>query len=539
MKKLTSLMTWAVIGAATVGAAESKLWIQYAKAKKSGSETILPNYTYAGYNLGKTGIPKAKGKIFDVTKFGARPNDGKSDFLAVQKAVKAAEANGGGIVLFPPGRFLFCEKNGYRKGIEIHGDNIILKGSGSGPEGTEIFMKNYMEPKDPKKMYSVPALFNFSLSKQRNRRPKLTTIIANAQRETFKVKVANTQKLKVGKYVILEMHNPAANQEFLAGMKTWPIWTTTNKKGVLVRGEKHRIVKIQGNTVTFAEPIHCNINASHGWKVLGAPFGKGWGVEDIHFRGNFKLKFKHHKDFIHDSGWTFVSMTRGLFPYVRRCRFTDCSSAAGMGACYGGTIINCSIEGNQGHCSFTSGYYSYGNLIAFTVDTIKNGAFHGIAASAGSVGTVIFNCKNSNRGFDWHGSWPYCTLIDDCSGGLIGNGGSYKVLPNHMRYLTFWNFKQTAGEVFRNYDFWAPRRGKGKYSGAKIVKPFIVGYHGKPTTFLAENCEIIESLGKPVSPKSLYEAQMKLRFGKLPEWIQESREQFNFFNKHGYFKTGK
>lgn len=440
MKFLFLIIVGALIGSATVTAAESKLWQQYLKAEKNGKETTLPNYTYAGYNLGKTGIPAAKGKIFNVTKFGAHPNDRKPDFQAVQKAVQAAEANGGGIVFFPKGRYLFCEKKGYRKGIEIQGDNIILKGSGSGPGGTEIFMKNNMEPKDPKKMWSVPALFSFNLSKQRNKRPKLTKIIANAGRETFKVKVANPEKLKVGEYVILQMHNPAANKDFLDGMKTWPIWTTTNRKGVFVKGEKHCISKIKGNTVTFAEPIHCNIKATDGWKVLRSPFGKGWGVEDIHFRGNFKLKFKHHKNYIHDSGWTLLSMTRGLFPYVRRSRFTDCSSAAGMGACYGGTIINCSIEGNQGHCSFTSGYYSYGNLIAFTADTISNGAFHGIAASSGAVGTVIFNCKNSNRGFDWHGSWPYCTLIDDCSGGLIGNGGNYKTLPNHMRYLTFWNF---------------------------------------------------------------------------------------------------
>lgn len=517
-------------------AAESRLWKQYLSAKKNGKETILPNYSYAGYKLGESGIPKAEGKIFDVTKFGAVPNDGKADFQAVKNAVLAAEKNNGGIVFFPPGRYLFCEKKGYRKGIEIHGDNIILKGSGSGSGGTEIFMKHYMEPKDPKKMYSVPALFSFSLTKQRNKRPKLTKIIADTQRETFKIKVADPEKLKVGEYVILQMRNPAANKEFLAGLKTWDIWTTTNRKGVLVRGEKHHILRIEGNTVTFAEPVHCNIKASDGWKVLRAPFGRGWGVEDIHFRGNFKEKFKHHKNFIHDSGWTFISLTRGLFPYVRRSRFTDCSSAAGMGACYGGTIINCSIEGNQGHCSFTSGYYSYGNLIAFTADKVRNGAFHGIAASSGAVGTVIYNCKNSNRGFDWHGSWPYCTLIDNCSGGLIGNGGSYKVLPNHMRYLTFWNFKQTAGKVYRNYDFWRPRRGRGNYSGAKIVKPFIVGYHGKPTTFLAKSCEIIESHGRPVLPKSLYEEQLKLRLNKIPGWIVKARKEYKFFTKKGCLK---
>jgi hypothetical protein len=119
---------------------------------------------------------------------------------------------------------------------------------------------------------------------------------------------------------------------------------------------------------------------------------------------------------------------------------------------------------------------------------------------------------------------------------LIGNGGNYQVLPNHMRYLTFWNFKQTAGKVFENYDFWEPRRGKRRYSGAKIVKPFIIGYHGKPTTFLKNNCEVVESYGKPVSPASLYKAQLELRLGKLPKWLQDAEKQYKFFIKNGYFK---
>jgi hypothetical protein len=524
MKKLFTITLVATL-ISVIEASESKLWLQYLESQKQSQKAILPDYSYAGYKLGKTGIPKAKGKIFDVTKFGAKPDDKISDYEAVQKTAKAAEDAGGGIVFFPPGRYLFCEKKGYRKGIIINGDNIIIKGSGCSKGGTEIFMPNYMEPEDPKKMWSVPTLFSFRLAPEKNKRPILTTITEDSKRETFTIKVADSKKLKVGEYIILQMQNPQANKEFLAGMETWDIWMTTNKKGVFVKGEKHRIVEIKGNEVTLAEPLHCNIKAKHGWKVLKSPFAKGWGVEDIHFRGNFKEKFKHHKNYIHDSGWSFVSMTRGLFPYVRRCRFTDCSSAVNLGACYGGTIINCFIEGNQGHCSFTSGYYSYGNLIAFCSDTISNGAFHGIAANSGAVGTVIYKCKNSNRGFDWHGSWPYCTLIDSCSGGLIGNGGNYQTLPNHMRYLTFWNFKQTAGEVFKDYDFWAPRRGKANYSGAKIVKPFIVGYHGKPTTFLTENCGIVESHGCPVTPASLFEAQLKLRLGKLPEWIADAKKQ--------------
>ena len=39
----------------SIKAAESKLWKQYLDAEKNGKETILPNYSYAGYKLGESG----------------------------------------------------------------------------------------------------------------------------------------------------------------------------------------------------------------------------------------------------------------------------------------------------------------------------------------------------------------------------------------------------------------------------------------------------------------------------------------------------
>ncbi|MEO0588438.1 MAG: DUF4955 domain-containing protein, partial [Planctomycetota bacterium] len=150
------------------------------------------------------------------------------------------------------------------------------------------------------------------------------------------------------------------------------------------------------------------------------------------------------------------------------------------------------------------------------------GTFHGFGSSKGASGTVVYRCKNSNRGFDWHASGPYATLIDACSGGLIGNGGNYTVLPNHLEDLVFWNFEQTAGVVYEDYQWWEPRRGNERYSGAKVVMPIIVGFHGPAaSTFDESQCLLVESYGRPVEPESLFEAQLERRLGELPEWIVE------------------
>lgn len=515
---------------------ESPTWDRFRAAKDSGSVPILPDYSYAGYGLGEHSIPSSQGPIFEVTAYGAVPDDGENDRAAIEETIRAAEAAGGGIVFFPPGLFRVNEEPGLSRSIAIHEDNIILRGSGSGPGGTVLFMKEPMLPTDPDKKWTTPNLFSFVLTEEKNQRPVITRISADSQRESFSITVEDSDRLEVGMFVILEMRDPGANEVFLDGREPWSIWTTTVEQGVNVRGEKHRITAIEGNRIEFAEPIHCPIDADLGWNVRRAPMGHGWGVEDIHFKGNFHDKFVHHLDARHDSGWSILGLARGHFPYVRGCRFSDVSAAVSLSACYGATILNCSIEGKQGHSSFAANYFSYGTLMAFCHDVVAEGAFHGYGANAGAVGTVIYRSKNSNRGFDWHGSFPYATLIDACWGGLIGNGGNVKNLPNHMRHLTFWNFEQTAGTVYNEYDWWSARQGDEYYSGAKVVNPILIGFHGLSTTFRQDHCGIIESHGSAVEPDSLFEAQLQLRLGRLPDWIAQAREQSRFFEQNGYFR---
>lgn len=74
------------------------------------------------------------------------------------------------------------------------------------------------------------------------------------------------------------------------------------------------------------------------------------------------------------------------------------------------------------------------------------------------------------------------------------------------------------------------------YSGAQVVKPIIVGYHGLETTFKPGSCQLIESHGAPVASKSLYLAQLKIRFGVEPVWLEPARCSFDIFMANGFWK---
>lgn len=81
--------------------------------------------------------PVWKTDLFDVTKFGAIANDGIDDTYAVQQALDAAEANGGGIVRLPRGRFQMNDPLRIPR-------RVLLKGAGR--QLSEIYWRDTTEP---------------------------------------------------------------------------------------------------------------------------------------------------------------------------------------------------------------------------------------------------------------------------------------------------------------------------------------------------------------------------------------------------------
>ncbi|MEW4924110.1 AMP-binding protein [Algibacter sp. 2305UL17-15] len=125
----------------------SALYQNWVDAQVNSTEPILPTFSYAGYHNGEVGLPASFSQPeFDVTDaaYGAIANDGISDKAAIKLAIAAAEENpGGGIVKFPPGKFIVNDASvdNLNESIIISKSNIVIKGSGSGVGGTELVEK--------------------------------------------------------------------------------------------------------------------------------------------------------------------------------------------------------------------------------------------------------------------------------------------------------------------------------------------------------------------------------------------------------------
>ena len=126
---------------------EATAWVDFAEKAKTNKlgEATLSDYSYAGYHFSEKEIPDVSTwRKVNVTDFGALPNDTVFDDEQVQAAIKAIDLSGKPTVLFfPAGQYLFSPDNDKWHYIEIRTSNIVLKGEGTGPDGTELFFVNH------------------------------------------------------------------------------------------------------------------------------------------------------------------------------------------------------------------------------------------------------------------------------------------------------------------------------------------------------------------------------------------------------------
>lgn len=516
----------------------SSLLKNWVTAQEKGTEPILPDFSFAGYHNGEIGLPTSFSQtIYDVTDiaYGAVASDGNSDKDAIIAAIAAAELNpNGGIVFFPVGEFHINEPttDDIDEIIRISKSNVVLKGSGSGTSGTTLIQTSYTNPTDPNQYWTCPYLIQFKPTS--TNRPHITTITANATRETYSVEVASTSGITVGQWVrlILSDNDSALIAEEFAPYAVVAAYTSIAAE--VKTWEIHKVTAISGNIVTFLEPIHKSIDSNYDWSLESFPVIEEVGIQDLNYQGGMTTSFVHHSGWEQDSGWSGIEFNQVANGWISNVQFTQMSNAAQLKLTGYSSAIQNEYTGNSGH-SFISENASTGCLIGLNTDT-STGIHHGCGISGPSIGNALWRNEhptNGNSGTEVHANQPRANLIDACKGGIGMNyGGGESNQPNHLRHLVLWNF-EGKGYVDTNFEFW-----RNNYTYAKIIPPIVSGLVG--FTISEDTSQSIsgtdkqyqenESAGTHVDETSLYEAQLTHRLGTLPTWIEIALRTETFEN---------
>jgi Domain of unknown function (DUF4955)/Pectate lyase superfamily protein len=486
------------------------LWNEFVEARAAGQEPTLPDFSYAGYHFCEQPIPDVSNRPrFDVTAFGGAPDDDEFDDAAIQRAIDAAEANeNGGVVFFPPGRFKISGDKDSRRAIRISKSNIVLKGSGRGEGGTEIFAVEMRRGRR-----------NFVFRPERDRDRDVTIVSKDSPRASFWVEVADASELEVGENVVLAHQSEEFTRQYFDPLPLARQWERLfGRRGGMNIREIHTVAEIDGNRVRFENPIHFPLKlvASEPFTLRTFASIDECGIEDIRFTGrwdSYPEEFVHHKDGIHDSGWCAITMENVENGWIRRCEFRHWNECINLRAGYKFTIEDVKFTGKKGHTSIHA-RSGYGVLVKHCVDTA--GHHHGPGGGYGAVNLVVTQCQMLvDQNIDLHSGQSYACLYDDIEGGIFRNlGGPHPGLPHGGRDIVFWNFRHRSTFDF-DYNFWntAERRNH------TFARPTFVGFQAdRSITF--ENEGVNQLPGANVEPRSLFEAQLALRLKSSADGFQ-------------------
>ena len=526
-------------------------------------DNVLLDYSYAGYNHGESAPLDGFAwgyKVINVKERMEKDNlsarEALIKILDENKLVRVSNQNATNatakiVIYFPADDYDLQPKGVTDKFPEIYGGNFVIKGAGAGK--TRLLMNN---PIGTDESTTAPLLTikHTNSPANINNSKILATVVENAAKGSFSVKVGSVNELSVGKWVQLRLRS--GNDELLK-KEVGPIYsqmttewsvaqqpgltgTNENGKGVNVM-EFHQIKSIDGNVVTFYEPIMHEVNTAYndydgGWVIRDYKYFENVGVEDLSFVGQAITPYYHHgegqdasKAWLYDSGYVPLQLIRVVNSWVRNVSFESVSEAITFGESANCSAYNISITGNRGHSAVRaqgSSRVFIGKVSDESADSRGHGQWHGCGVSKPSMGTVVWNCNwGQDACFESHATQPRATLFDNCRGGLVRYhaGGADTEAPNHLSDLTLWNLEVTGTIDEKGINF----ASDFKWWDAgnvwwKIYPPIVVGTHGQAVTFSQEEGQLTyeESTGVKVTPESLYEAQLQNRLGYVPAWLK-------------------
>jgi hypothetical protein len=460
----------------------------------------IADFSYAGYGGGGVSLP-----TFPIRK--TVTSSGQDDTSAIQAEIDEVSkrpfvAGVRGAVLLEKGRY-HCSAT-----LRLTGSGIVLRGSGTGEADTVIEMTG-----DPHLAISVGAK---SVVKAVGTPTPVSDAYIPSGSQSLSVKDASS--FAVGDRV--EIIRPVTSEWLhLMGMDAL---VRNGKKETWVSGDlktERTIASIAGNQLTFDVPLTDSYDA----KYLGAEGASVVKVEDndqIINVGveNFRLVAPARKVSLSDKSFNGLQVNGTVDGWVRDLRIVDTTEAVGVGR----DARRVTVEGVDvaqsipimGAAKPADFSINGTQILVDRCSATGDNVFY-IAVGPGMQGpNVVLNCVfHGNGHVQPHQRWSTGILIDSCQvpeGGIdlmnrgeMGSGHGWT-----MGWGVAWN------NVARSYVIQMPpgsanwaigNRGDQQLGRMQTYNP------GPELPMLPQG--IVESQGIPVSPASLYLAQLRDRLG--------------------------
>lgn len=525
---------------------------QTPKILTDSKANYLPDFSYAGYHFGESQIPEVQGKIINATDYGVKANDALDDSKALLKAVKAANAIEGNVILqLPAGRIILSEI------VYIERSNFVIRGAGSGENGTEIYcprpmmylkdseslaeLREYLttldkrqrEPENnvdlPFSQYAwsggfiwtqIPGERVKSYLDKYEPTPNPLAKVSSGNMGEHIINVSDAKGLKVGDIVELQLFNKdGENGEIIKdlykganvkpGSHHWKF-----PKLPIVR-QQVEITKISNSKITIKTPLTIAIKPSYQAQLVEWKHLEEVGIEHLRFTFPDIPRVAHHVE----PGNNAIFLTRIFNSWVKDVTITNADSGI-----LGEEISNVTIQNIVTDGSHMSHYtVTLGGVHNVLVRNLKiyNKAVHPLSFNTFATKNVYQDCEIfADALLDQHSGANHQNLFDHItvhitpdknkSYYLFGGGGADYWKPSHGPFSTFWNLNvlvEKPAEITKPVLLYGMKDGPfARIIGVNGNAKFEVKY--EPDAY-------IEFLNTPMDKvPSLYNYQLKRRLKK-------------------------
>ena len=511
----------------------------------------IPDFSYAGYHFGENILPEPQGKIINATDYGVKANDDLDDSKALLKAVKATNDIAGNIILqLPAGRIILSNI------VYIERSNFVLRGSGSGENGTEIYCpRPMMYFKDPESLTELREYLTTFDKRQREPEnnidlpfsqyawsggiiwtqipgervksyldkyepvPNVLAKISSGNMGKHIINVSDVKGLKVGDVVELQLFNKEGeNGEIIKnlyqGTKVKPGSHHWKFPKLPIVRQQVEITKISNSKITIKTPLTISIKPVYEAQLVEWKHLEEVGIEHLRFTFPDIPRVAHHVE----PGNNAVFLTRLFNSWVKDVTITNADSGI-----LAEEIANVTIQEIVTNGSHMAHYtVTLGGVHNVLVKNLKiyNKAVHPVSFNTFATKNVYQNCEIfTDPILDQHSGANHQNLFDNIivhlnpdknnSYALFGGGGADYWKPSHGPFSTFWNLNvQIENPNAKPVLLYGMKDGPlAKIIGVNGNCKFEVKY--EPDAY-------IEFLNMPMDKiPSLYDFQLKKRLNSL------------------------
>ena len=468
----------ALCAAMLMSCGETQSQQQWTPEILSDTQVYLPDFSFAGYHWGEKSLPDHAATI-NIADFGAIPDDGQDDSDAILKAVAAAhEQPGMAVVKFPAGKFILS------KMLYIDRSNFVLQGSGSGNNGTTIYLpipmkdmplaeglaelNEYLVRYDKRvksgELFSpfswtggiiwtrMPGKRIYPYLEENDQPTPIITHIENGKRGEHNFTAASTETLQSGDLVKLLWFNPLG--------ETSSLLTHMYGEGDFRIGERHwenpereliqqlvTITEIDGNTIRIKEPLLHDVRAEWNCAIAPAEVQTEIGIEHLRIEFPETEYGGHHLE----HGYNAIYLTSTAHSWIRDVHFVNTDNAILSDDCANVTITDVTFSGRPTHYTTHVGKVNHFLVKNMTVDCPTEHSISFNTFSKGSVYTDVDILQTPS--LDQHCGTNHQNLFDNIRISanenpldLFMHGGAGYWKPTHGKFNTFWNIQLTFAD---------------------------------------------------------------------------------------------